>query len=477
MSEKHKLISNSVSMLINRLTQGVISFVLTTAIARTLGAYQLGQYLLAISYYYIFVNIASQGLKTFFTREISQEPEATPTYLVSGTCLQLIFSIIAYIALVLLVFLLPYSDDTAKICYVMGLTIIPFALSNITEAIFQAQEQMHLITISTVPIYILRLTVMIWLMQLKYGVEYLAGIIVVSETVILIIEWLLVTRTVQANWEIKPNFIWQSIKASMTFFAIEGVGIIASQLDVLILSLLGNEVLVGLYGSVGQLLQPFTIAANSVSLAAFPRMSKAVDSGKQAQRQISENIIEILLIMALPFCVGLLFVGQELLLFVYRNQEFAQATLFLQLTALTLIPYPFIRVLGDTLLANGLEKFNLIEVIITTITGGLSGIFLISQYKLVGAALMTIVMSMSALSLFIYVVSTRLFSLNLWRIFQRPLLISSLIGFVLFLLKQGNVNFIWTLVISTATYLLITSFLTIQTLGGIQSAWQKIVKR
>lgn len=37
MSERRKLAVNSLSMLVNRLTQGIATFVLTAAIARTLG--------------------------------------------------------------------------------------------------------------------------------------------------------------------------------------------------------------------------------------------------------------------------------------------------------------------------------------------------------------------------------------------------------------------------------------------------------
>jgi O-antigen/teichoic acid export membrane protein len=50
-------------MIVNRLAQSITAFVLTAAIARNLGAEAIGQYLLAYSYYFIFVGIASQGLK------------------------------------------------------------------------------------------------------------------------------------------------------------------------------------------------------------------------------------------------------------------------------------------------------------------------------------------------------------------------------------------------------------------------------
>jgi O-antigen/teichoic acid export membrane protein len=223
---KNKLISNSLSMLVNRLTQGVATFILTATIARTLGAEVLGQYLLALNYYFIFVSLASQGFKTFFTRELSRNPEITPTYLVSGSLLQLIFGLIGYITMVILVSILPYSDQTSAICNLVGVMIIPFSLSNITEAIFQAQEKMHLIAFSTVPVYIIRLLTIIHLLQLRYGLEYVIGILIASETLILLVQWLLLLKIINIRWQIDRDFIWKIIRTAQTFFAIEGIGII-----------------------------------------------------------------------------------------------------------------------------------------------------------------------------------------------------------------------------------------------------------
>jgi O-antigen/teichoic acid export membrane protein len=474
MSEKHKLLVNSLSMVANRLVQGVTTFVLTAAIARTLGAYALGQYLLSISYYYIFVNISSQGFKTLFTREIAREPEETSVYLVSGTLLQFIFSVIGYVALVVVVFVLPYSADTSLICYITGLSIVPFALSNITEAIFQAQEKMHLIAISTVPVYILRLLVMLWVMQLHYGIGYVAGILVISESLILIIEWLLLINIFQIKWQIKQNFIWNTIKAARTFLAIEGMGIIAGKIDILILSLLGSEFLLGLYGIVTQLMQPFYIISNSLTLAAFPRMSKAVYLGREQQREEAENIITSLLCLGLPFCIGLLFFGKELLLFVYHEPSFTQAVFVLNLTALTLITSSFTRTFSYVLIANSFEKFNLLEVIVTTIVGGLAGIVLISQYKLLGATLMSLAMSFTNFGILMYAVYSRIFMLRLLRVIRLPLLISSLMLIVFLIIKKINLDFLLTLIVATCSYSIFGGLAIIYKFGGFNSVWQKL---
>ena len=458
-SEKRKLTANSIALLANRLTQGIATFILTAAIARTLGAESLGQYLLAINYYYIFVNLASQGFKTLFTRELTRNPEITPVYLVSGTLLQLFFGIIGFIVMTGLVFLLPYNDQTSSICYVAAVMIIPFSLSNITEAIFQAQEKMHLIAFSTVPIYLLRLLAIIRVIQLNYGVAEVIWILVGSETLILLIQWLLLIKIVKPTWQIDRDFMWKTIGTARTFFAMEGIGIIASRIDILIISLLSSETLVGIYGGICQLLQPYYIVSSSVSLAAFPSMSKAVEVSKEKQHQIVASTIETLLCLSLPFLVGIFFIGDRLLLLIYENPSFAKEAIILHIVSMSLITGASSRVFSYLLIANGLEKLHLIEVVITTVIGNLVGIILVSQYQLLGAALMNLSIGFTNFVVMTYFVYSRLFHLKIWQIVRRPLVISMAMSIVFVVLDNLHLDILRTIIAAVVAYVILASFL------------------
>lgn len=476
MLRKPKFINNSLSMMLNRVVQSITTFVLTVSIARILGTEALGKYLLSFSYYYIFMTIASQGLKILFTREISRQPQNTPAYLISGTFLQLILSVVAYLLLVTLIFLLPYSFDTSTLCYIVGLTLIPFSLSNITEAIFQAMEKMHLIAIATVPVYILRLIFMLWLMQLGYGIEYVSAILVISETLILGIEWIFIKGLVKIQWQIDINFIWDTIKKVRTFFALEGIAVVNSRMQILIISLLGNNSLVGIFGGITQLLQPYAIIVDSIVLATFPTLTKAVDEGRHNQRQIAENTIEILLIVSLPLSMGLMFMGKDLLSFIYSS-SFAQGSVALNIVALTLIISPFNRTLSYLLVANGFEILNLLQVVINTVIGGLIGTALVLQYKLLGAATMVFAMSFIGAIQYIYFTYVKLFPLTFLQVLRRPLLISLIMLPVFVLLTQSSLNFLITLLISISVYCLIISFISVNYLGGYRTVWQKITSK
>jgi O-antigen/teichoic acid export membrane protein len=355
----------------------------------------------------------------------------------------------------------------------MGLAIIPFSLSNVTEAVFQAQQRMHLIAASTVPIYILRLLFM--LLTIHRGINHLTSTIVISECLVLIIEWILLTRTIKPIWKIKPDFMWRTLRESRTFFAIEGAAIINDRLQLLILSVFGNELLVGLYGSIAQLMQPLSIVGNSITLAIFPEMSKTIELGSDKQRQLTESILEILLCISLPFMVGIFYFGEDLLTFIYGKSRFHEAAIALSFTALTLPLFPFSRVLSYVLVANGLEKVNLIEVISTTLFGGLTGILLIPKYQLLGAVAVDLTMMLVSFSLYTFTVYKNLFLINPLKVFYHPVLISILIALECYMLKQININFPSILVITISSYFVIIGLLGVHIFGGYRALTERFL--
>ncbi len=474
MIQKRRLFSNSLALLVNRLTQSITTFVLVAAIARMLGPYQLGQYMLAFSYYYVFMTLASQGFKTLFTRELARNPLETPVYLVSGSLLQLLFSILGYVVLLIVVFLLPYSADTKTVCYVMGLSVIPFSLSNVTESIFQAQEKMHLIAMSTVPVYLLRLLVIIWVMSAKYDISLVSAVIAISETVILGIEWFLVSKFVSYKWQLDWAFMWRTTKAVRTFLVIEGISVFKDRIQVLSLSLLGGEIVVGLYGAVAQLMQPFQIISYSLVIAVFPSMSKAVTLGKDKQQHLTETTVEFLLLVALPLIIGLLFIGQDLLVLLYHNPKFAQANTALSLLAFGLITACFSRPLSYILVANGFEKINLWEVLTTTSLGGLLSIPLVSRYQLNGAATGVLLVQIVGCGIYVYYVYKRLFKLHLWQILRRPLLMSLLMVILFIFLQEYSHNLLITMLTATLVYSLAMGGVAIYTFGA-DAVWAKLL--
>lgn len=428
---KRRLVGNSLSILVNRVVQSITAFALTLGIARILGPFELGQYMLAVAYYFLFMTIGSQGLKVLFTRELSRHPEQARLYLGNGTWLQIAFCLVCYTALIVLIWLLPYSEDTAQVCYILGLAIIPFSLSNVTESIFQAFEKLHLMAISTVPVYILRVIVSVVLMKLGYGIVVIAWVQVISEIIILLFEWLLILRIVKPVWRIEREFLKKTFLMSRSFIVIEGVTVLQTRLQAVLLSLLAGEVIVGLYGAISQIMQPFQLITHSIIVSIFPTMSKSAAMGVEQQQKLTQRVVEALLLFALPSIVIIFFLGEQILVFLYRDPQFALGADALKITVLALISVAVYRPLGYLLVANRLERVNMREVIITTILGLVIAVPLIWRFQLIGAAVVYVVIQASSFIQYVYAVYNRLFKFNIWVTVRRPLLVSGLTAIVL----------------------------------------------
>ncbi|MEM6599095.1 MAG: polysaccharide biosynthesis C-terminal domain-containing protein [Cyanobacteria bacterium P01_C01_bin.69] len=471
-----RLLSNSLSLMINRVAQSIGSFLLISAIARILGPYELGQYTLAFSFYFLFMILASEGLKILFTRNLSRTPEDAPKYLISGSCLQIIFSCLAYAALFILVTVLPYSHETTVVLYLLGLMVIPFALSNVTEAIFQAQEKMYLIAISTVPIYAVRLVLAIWGMQQGYGIHFVCLVMVASEVIILFVQWFLISRHVKPEWVLRWGFIKQTALEVRTFFAIQGMSVFNLRMPTLMLSLVGGEVLVGLHSAVLQLMQPFIIIKDSLGLALFPGMTKAAKAGSDQQREVAEFSIEVLLCTAIPVALGLQFFGAQLLSLIYEDPQFAAASNILTIYGWSLVGMAIVNPMSFVLVANGMERINLKEQVVTTTLTALLGSLLIVRYELIGAAMTAFIRLITAFGIYNRVIQKRLHSIRFWRILRRPILISALM-LVLFKLLQNTTQNIWTILsVSTVCYAIVAAAILFSTAGGAErmlSAFQK----
>ncbi|MGG6296790.1 oligosaccharide flippase family protein [Leptolyngbya sp. AN02str] len=449
---ERRLLSNSFSILVTRLTQSITTFVMSAAIGRLLGAFELGQYLLAFSFYFVFMSLASEGLKVLFTRELSRHPEATPTYLVSGTILQLLFSAIAYSILVVLVVVLPYQPQTTWICLVMGLALFPFSLSNITESIFLAREKMYLITASTVPVYIGRVLIMIWAMQRGGDVLSVAAIFVGSEAVILLVEWAIIGRSLVPNWKLDRAFMRSAVQSVRTFIAIEGVSVVNSRLQMLILSVLGGEFVVGLYGAIIQLMQPFDILSNSLTVGVFPSMTKTVAMRLSRQRLLVERVIEALNFGAMPLIVGLILFGEDVLALVYQQDDFQAATVPLMIVSLGLLASCLNRPLSYLLVANQFERINMREVLVTTLVSAIAGVVLVSQFGLIGAAATVLLTRIVGCSQYVYAVCYRFFPVRYGRIVRRPLLLTAIMLGVFLVLKMSGLSIGGIIGVSFAVY-------------------------
>src|SRR5947208_531541 len=172
-----------------------------------------------------------------------------------------------------------------------------------------------------------------------------------------------------------------------TFLGIDGTTAIMASLNVIMLSKLAGETEVGLYSSAAQLLVPLLLVYTSMAQSIFPMMCRKIDPGYRSLKQIAEQAMELLMVLALPSVAGLYFLGDRVLALLYKNPAFVQAFPALRIMTFVLIFQVFTSVLGQVLVASHREKITLRIVVVDTVVNLLVGFPLISLFGLRGAAI------------------------------------------------------------------------------------------
>ena len=365
------------------------TFLIYILVARELGTYAFGQMSLALTLFYSFQVIATFGMQTLITREVAKNSECAGKFFASSLVVGLTTSVGAMLLLAAAVSLLDYPIETRDLILITSLGLVPFAVGTICEAVIRGWERMHLIAFVQVPVNLVKVLATCLLLWSGGDIFQVVVVIVASRFIIAMALFLITVRNFnlwQANfWDLK--FAWSIMKRSTTFVGIDTVTAWWTSLNIVLISKMASETDVGLYNAANQLMIPMGIFYQGVMVAAFPIMCRKFLAAKDGLKRVSNRLIELLMIMAIPGTIGLVMVAEPALEFVYEGKEFAEAAWVVRILAIILILRALTFALGHILLAGNREVTTLRIVSINLIVNLLLGWILISNFGLIGAAI------------------------------------------------------------------------------------------
>lgn len=464
-SNTRRIVGNAVSLLTSDVVNRATTFVLYALIARYLGAFKFGQMSLALTFFYTFQIFAGAGLKTLITREIARDKTKTNQYFINGCIVGIVSSLLSIILLLVFVWLMNYAITTATIILLLSLGLLPYSLSSICEAVFQAWEKMYYITYASVPVNVAKVGLAGLLLAQGYDLYHLIILLVISHVIILGIEgWLMFQHVTRPRLSLDPHLSLLMVRSTSTFLGIDGFIAIMSSLNIILLSKLTSETEVGLYSAVAQLMVPVTLIYQSIVLSIFPVMCRKFEPTFQSLKWIAEHLIALLLVIALPTTIGLFFLADPALLLLYGEPDFLSASGVLQIMVWTLVLIVFTSVLGQVLVASLREKITLRIVVIDTLVGLVFGLILINQFGLIGAAATAL---LTKIVDFVqhYVPVSRLFGrIALARLIWKPAVASLCMAVYLALLERQEVFL--TVMSAGVLYIGVLFILEIWSIGG-----------
>src|SRR6267142_1940896 len=416
----------------------VTSFVLYALVARHLGGREFGQLSLALTLFYAVQAFALSGVKTVIIREVATNPVQTGAYFINGSLLVTLSSSICIALLWGFVRLMHYSAATSFFIAVLSIGLIPYTLSAVCEAIFQAWQRMQYIAYVNVPMNILKVSAAFLFLSTNGGLGAVVLILVCSLVAAAATEiWIALSQFPARDGCLDLRFAIATARSAVTFLGIDGTMAVMSSLNFLLLSKAGTEVEVGLYNATTQVITPLLLVYQSVAQSIFPVMCRKVEPGYHSLKRIGEQAIELLLVMAFPA---------------------------LRIVTWLLVFQVFTSVLGQVLVASHRERVSLRIVVVGTLCNLAVGWPLIRFYGVRGAAFALLLTRIADCCLH-YVPVSRLFSgIQLARIAWRPILAAACMAGYL-AVESGRTG-ILTGVYAGLIYGMVLLFLTVWACGG-----------
>lgn len=220
------------------------------------------------------------------------------------------------------------------------------------------------------------------------------------------------------------GFALGPLRSASTFLGIDGTCAIAGNLNIILLSKLAKEKEVGLYSAATQMMVPLLLVYQSIAQSILPVMCGQIEPGLRALRRISEQAMEVLLMLAVPTIAGIFFLGQWALSVLYKNATFVEAVPALHILSWMLVSQVFSTILGQVLVATHREKLTLKIAMASAIVNLGVGWPLILRFGLRGAALAQLAAAALGSTMHYIPVARQLSGISLLKIIWKPIVVA-----------------------------------------------------
>ncbi len=254
----------------------VISFVLQVLIARRLGVEGLGHYTIALAYLNVSQVVVELGLPTLFVRDLAQNPTHRRVYFRWLLGIQLVTSVLTWLALIGLTFALTFTPVTAASLWLVGASLPFYAVTSAAQTLFQAGERMELVMGVEVAINTLILLVSLGVLWLGGDELALIAVIIatqaISATVCMVL--LVRSRLLAGIQEQVAVHLPVLLRRTTPFFGLALSDVLLQRLDILLLGFIAGPAVTGIYSAAYNVVRILMKLIQSFWRALYPTLSR-----------------------------------------------------------------------------------------------------------------------------------------------------------------------------------------------------------
>ncbi|MEM7031979.1 MAG: flippase [Chloroflexota bacterium] len=453
-----KLLQNTLLLFISNLFAKATTALLFIFIARQLGPAEGGQFSLGVTYSLILM-LPLIGLEDYLIREIVRDKQQTRSFLSNFLVLRLGMTTILIIGLCAALFnTTVYSEQTTLIVSLIALTAFSEGIFSTSQSLFFAHERFW------IPVILSLFT-----MSLKTGggllVLFQGGNLINLSLVYLGASWLgailslmsamWLAAAVTGSWQIDVRFCWRIVGNGRSFILMGLLVGLELQADIIILSFLTNETIVGWYSAATTIFVGLALLAAAYRVAVFPTMTRLASESVTQLFGLYEKSVYYIFFLSVPLLAAVAVLAPVILPLIYQ-ENFEQAVPILQILVWALI-FLFINVPNTRLLlVLDLQGWIPIFLTVSLLVNLILNYLLVPSLAGLGAAIARIVSTATYSCLTLLLIQQqkpRGFQMQFIKLMTRVLLAIASMVWVVYLLRYQTISIL--LIAMLAGYFLV----------------------
>ncbi len=360
------IVRNATALMTSQIITWGFAIVLTIFLSRYLGASGIGKIHLANSIWAIMVIFASFGMDTLLTKEIARNPDKLNELFGTGIVIRVILYLIGIVLVGLYTYSADYPADTVSIIAIIGVASFFAMIGMASSAALRGIERMEFISISNV-VSKLFLTVMtIAMIVLQLDIMVIATVSVGSTAIYMFIQLYYLRRIYPLQFKVHLDKVGWMMGSSIPYLVTTLFRTIYVQIDIIVISLLVNESVIGWYSAADRLFATFLFVPSILMTAVFPALSRMHHNKSAQLYPLMRKSFNLLLLVSIPLGFGLVVVSNSLVVLLY-GEEFANSGPILAMFGIVLILTYQNTMLGKFLVSTDRQKPWTIVVIIATL--------------------------------------------------------------------------------------------------------------
>jgi O-antigen/teichoic acid export membrane protein len=398
MNTVQRIAKNTAALMIAQVASYLLSFFSMMYIARYLGVAGFGILSFALAFTAIFAVFGDLGLSPLTVREVARDKSLAPKYLANVALMKIILVVITFGAIALTINLMGYPQETIRVVYLLALSVIFAAFTQMFHSIFQAFERMEFQAIGQMLNAALILGGVIFAIRHGFGVVGFASLYVIASGIALAYSFAVMkqkfsnpasasaTKAMEFNW----SFWKPTIKQALPFGLTSMFVVSYYYADTLILSSMQGNVAVGWYNAAYKICLALMFIPAALNTAMFPIMSGLHGSSQGSFSLSFDKYLKYMVILGVPIGIGTTLLAPRFISLIF-GAEYAESAGALQILVWSIV-VAFVATPFATLFSTANRQAIVTKVTICcTVLNIILNIILIPKYSLVGASVATVV--------------------------------------------------------------------------------------